>query len=108
MNQEESYIHGMLAFPLLELGRMEEAAAASRKGYEINKEDAWAHHFVSTSDNVILCYHSVALYLSCTFCVCCSCVMFFNMNVSLKKQWSSWKNSQNLGNLAHPSCKPFS
>ncbi|XP_019095160.1 PREDICTED: tetratricopeptide repeat protein 38-like isoform X2 [Camelina sativa] len=44
VNQEESYIHGMLAFPLLELGRMEEAAAASRKGYEINKEDAWAHH----------------------------------------------------------------
>jgi tetratricopeptide (TPR) repeat protein len=43
-NQEESYIHGLLAFPLLELGRMEEAAAASRKGYEINKEDAWAHH----------------------------------------------------------------
>ncbi|KAL0705132.1 hypothetical protein Bca4012_071557 [Brassica carinata] len=45
VNQEESYIHGMLAFPLLELGRMEEAAAASRKGYEINKEDAWAHHW---------------------------------------------------------------
>uniref|UniRef100_M4E7A3 Uncharacterized protein n=1 Tax=Brassica campestris TaxID=3711 RepID=M4E7A3_BRACM len=44
VNQEESYIHGMLAFPLLELGRMEEAAAASRKGYEINKADAWAHH----------------------------------------------------------------
>ncbi|CAH8337033.1 unnamed protein product [Eruca vesicaria subsp. sativa] len=44
VNQEESYIHGMLAFPLLELGRMEEAVAASKKGYEINKEDAWAHH----------------------------------------------------------------
>ncbi|KFK44628.1 hypothetical protein AALP_AA1G283300 [Arabis alpina] len=43
-NEEESYIHGLLAFPLLELGRMEEAAVASRKGYEINKEDAWAHH----------------------------------------------------------------
>ncbi|RID49869.1 hypothetical protein BRARA_H00636 [Brassica rapa] len=43
-NQDESYIHGMLAFPLLELGRMEEAAAASRKGYGINKEDALAHH----------------------------------------------------------------
>ncbi|CAH8253428.1 unnamed protein product [Arabidopsis lyrata] len=43
-NQEESYIHGILAFPLLELGRMEEAAAASKKGYEINKEDSWAHH----------------------------------------------------------------
>nr|VDD43526.1 unnamed protein product [Brassica oleracea] len=46
VNQEESYIHGMLAFPLLELGRMEEAAAASRKGYEINKEGLWAHHFL--------------------------------------------------------------
>ncbi|CAH8306042.1 unnamed protein product [Eruca vesicaria subsp. sativa] len=43
-NQDERYIHGMLAFPLLELGRMEEAAAASRKGYGINKEDALAHH----------------------------------------------------------------
>lgn len=51
MNQEESYIHGTLAFPLLELVRMEEAAAASRKGYEINKEDAWAHHCVSFSNN---------------------------------------------------------
>jgi len=39
--------HGLLAFPLLELGRMEEAAAASRKGFEINKEYAWAHHCVS-------------------------------------------------------------
>ncbi|CAF1928038.1 unnamed protein product [Brassica oleracea var. botrytis] len=46
MNQEESYIQGMHAFPLLELGRMEEDAAASRKGYEINKKDAWAHHCV--------------------------------------------------------------
>uniref|UniRef100_A0A0D2ZXQ8 Uncharacterized protein n=1 Tax=Brassica oleracea var. oleracea TaxID=109376 RepID=A0A0D2ZXQ8_BRAOL len=44
MNQEESYIQSMHAFPLLELGRMEEDAAASRKGYEINKKDAWAHH----------------------------------------------------------------
>ncbi|KAL1218984.1 hypothetical protein V5N11_020294 [Cardamine amara subsp. amara] len=44
LNQDERYIHGTLAFPLLELGRMEEAAVASRKGYEINREDAWAHH----------------------------------------------------------------
>ena len=51
MNQEESYIQGMHAFPLLELGRMEEDAAASRKGYEINKKDAWAHHCVSISNN---------------------------------------------------------
>ncbi|KAL0705129.1 hypothetical protein Bca4012_071554 [Brassica carinata] len=36
----------MHAFPLLELGRMEEDAAASRKGYEINKKGAWAHHCV--------------------------------------------------------------
>jgi len=33
--------------------------------------------------------------------------MFFNMNVGLKKQWSSWKHSQELGPLAHPSCKAF-
>ncbi|KAH0911551.1 hypothetical protein HID58_034872 [Brassica napus] len=60
VNQEESYIHGMLAFPLLELGRMEEAAAASRKGYEINKEDAWAHHcthqYTHNWWHIALCY----------------------------------------------------
>ena len=64
MNQEESYIHGILAFPLLELGRMEEAAVASRKGYEINKEDAWAHHCVSISNK---------------FLTHCTCVFFLQL-----------------------------
>ncbi|KAG6758954.1 hypothetical protein POTOM_035417 [Populus tomentosa] len=43
-NQEEDYIYGMLAFPLLELGRMADAEEAARKGYEINKQDYWAQH----------------------------------------------------------------
>ncbi|GAB2280350.1 hypothetical protein Dimus_014987 [Dionaea muscipula] len=43
-NQEASYIYGMLAFPLLELGKMEEAEKAARKALEINKQDVWAQH----------------------------------------------------------------
>ncbi|KAF3604828.1 hypothetical protein DY000_02046407 [Brassica cretica] len=64
MNQEESYIQGMHAFPLLELGRMEEDAAASRKGYEINKKDAWAHHclcHVLEHECSVTCYKALLL-----------------------------------------------
>ncbi|KAM5566600.1 tetratricopeptide repeat protein 38 [Rosa sericea] len=43
-NQQEEYVYGMLAFPLLELGRMADAEKAARKGYEINKQDCWTHH----------------------------------------------------------------
>ncbi|XP_059655930.1 uncharacterized protein LOC132302938 isoform X1 [Cornus florida] len=43
-NQEENYVYGMLAFPLLELGRMADAEKAAKKGFEINKEDCWAQH----------------------------------------------------------------
>ncbi|KAI4328354.1 hypothetical protein L6164_020713 [Bauhinia variegata] len=43
-NEGENYIYGMLAFPLLELGRMREAEKAARKGFEISKEDLWAQH----------------------------------------------------------------
>ncbi|CAN8291658.1 unnamed protein product [Cochlearia groenlandica] len=43
-NQEQDYVYGMLAFPLMELGHLEEAEKAARKGYEINKNDSWAHH----------------------------------------------------------------
>ncbi|XP_042499209.1 tetratricopeptide repeat protein 38 [Macadamia integrifolia] len=43
-NQQESYIYGMLAFPLLELSRMEDAEKAARKGLEINKQDLWSQH----------------------------------------------------------------
>ncbi|KAF4400640.1 hypothetical protein G4B88_023048 [Cannabis sativa] len=45
-NQLENYIYGMLAFPLLELGQMEEAEKAARKALEINKDDCWAQHNV--------------------------------------------------------------
>ncbi|EOY00230.1 Tetratricopeptide repeat (TPR)-like superfamily protein isoform 2 [Theobroma cacao] len=43
-NQQENYIYGMLAFPLLELGRMADAESAAEKGFEINKQDFWAQH----------------------------------------------------------------
>lgn len=43
-NEQENYIYGMYAFPLLELGRMEDAERALRKALEINKEDSWAQH----------------------------------------------------------------
>ncbi|PIA62429.1 hypothetical protein AQUCO_00200444v1 [Aquilegia coerulea] len=43
-NQEESYIYGLLAFPLLELDRMVDAEEAARKGLEIYKYDLWSQH----------------------------------------------------------------
>ncbi|KAI5679104.1 hypothetical protein M9H77_10054 [Catharanthus roseus] len=43
-NEREDYIYGMLAFPLLELGRMVDAEKAAKEGFEINKEDAWVQH----------------------------------------------------------------
>jgi hypothetical protein len=45
-NQDQNFIYGMLAFPLLELGRMEEAEVAARKGLAINKNDFWSQHNV--------------------------------------------------------------
>lgn len=47
MNNNEEYIYGMLAFPLLELGQMEDAEKAAKKGYEIKKDDPWSQHAVS-------------------------------------------------------------
>ncbi|RDX73424.1 Tetratricopeptide repeat protein 38, partial [Mucuna pruriens] len=43
-NEGENYIYGMLAFPLLELGLMEDAEKAARRGFEINKQDNWSQH----------------------------------------------------------------
>jgi hypothetical protein len=45
-NQDQNYIYGMLAFPLLELGKMAEAERAARKGLAINKNDVWSQHNV--------------------------------------------------------------
>lgn len=39
----------MLAFPLLELGQMEEAEKAGKRGLEICKDDPWSQHAVSLS-----------------------------------------------------------
>lgn len=47
MNEHENYVYGMLAFPLLELGRMEDAEKAAKRGCEINKDDPWSQHAVS-------------------------------------------------------------
>ncbi|CAN4116228.1 unnamed protein product [Withania somnifera] len=44
VNKHESYIYGMLAFPLLELGRYVDAEEAAKKGFEIYSEDSWTHH----------------------------------------------------------------
>ncbi|XP_040967913.1 tetratricopeptide repeat protein 38 isoform X3 [Gossypium hirsutum] len=43
-NQQENFIYGMLAFPLLELGRMADAEDAAKRGFEINNQDVWAQH----------------------------------------------------------------
>uniref|UniRef100_A0A0D9VXN0 Tetratricopeptide repeat protein 38 n=1 Tax=Leersia perrieri TaxID=77586 RepID=A0A0D9VXN0_9ORYZ len=43
-NQDQNYIYGLLAFPLLELGRMDDAEKAARKGLAINKNDCWSQH----------------------------------------------------------------
>lgn len=39
----------MLSFALLEVGQMEDAEKAAKKGFEINNEDSWAQHGVSTT-----------------------------------------------------------
>ncbi|MCD7462330.1 hypothetical protein HAX54_048273 [Datura stramonium] len=44
VNKHESYIYGMLAFALLELGRYADAEEAAKKGFEIDSKDAWTHH----------------------------------------------------------------
>ncbi|XP_012568255.1 uncharacterized protein [Cicer arietinum] len=43
-NEGENYIYGMLAFPLLELGKMKDAEKAAKRGFEINKKDGWSQH----------------------------------------------------------------
>ncbi|KAI8527248.1 hypothetical protein RHMOL_Rhmol12G0061000 [Rhododendron molle] len=43
-NEHENYIYGMLSFALLEVGRMEDAEKAAKKGLEICNEDSWAQH----------------------------------------------------------------
>lgn len=44
VNNQQDFVYGMLAFPLLELGKMEDAEKAAKKGFQINKEDPWSQH----------------------------------------------------------------
>ena len=46
-NDENHYIHGMLAFGLEQCHRLSEAEAAGRKATEMNRHDPWAHHAVA-------------------------------------------------------------
>lgn len=42
-------MYGMLAFPLLELGRMDEAEDAAKRGLQIENNDFWSQHAVCYS-----------------------------------------------------------
>jgi hypothetical protein len=53
----------MLAFSLLELGRMADAEEAARKGYEINKQDYWAQHAVGSHRLSMMQYMISCLFM---------------------------------------------
>ncbi|KAE9459009.1 hypothetical protein C3L33_09074, partial [Rhododendron williamsianum] len=55
-NEHENYIYGMLSFALLEVGRMEDAEKAAKKGFEIYNEDSWAQHGNSPMRKVLEVY----------------------------------------------------
>ncbi len=46
-NQEIGYVHGMRAFALEQLNRLDEAEADARRAVEMRREDPWAHHAVA-------------------------------------------------------------
>lgn len=46
-NIHHDFVYGMLAFPLLELGRMGDAEKAAKMGFQINNKDPWSQHAVS-------------------------------------------------------------
>ncbi|MQM05976.1 hypothetical protein Taro_038791 [Colocasia esculenta] len=75
-NQEEAYIYGMLAFPLLELGRTCDAEKSSLKGLEINKNDVWSQHAVSQwcSCSEVACLHN--MLITCYSVLCTSICPF--------------------------------
>jgi hypothetical protein len=46
-NEENHYVHGMVAFGYEECHRLREAEAAGRKATEMQRRDPWAHHSVA-------------------------------------------------------------
>ncbi|KAJ7521125.1 hypothetical protein O6H91_19G039100 [Diphasiastrum complanatum] len=43
-NRDTAYMHGLLAFSLLEVGRYDEAETAARRALTIENQDIWAQH----------------------------------------------------------------
>lgn len=72
----------MLAFPLLELGRMADAEKAARKGLEINEEDPWVHHAVSK--NSVAIHHACMLIIITFIGVLKMVFNNFSMSTSIK------------------------
>ncbi|KAH7570175.1 hypothetical protein JRO89_XS05G0062400 [Xanthoceras sorbifolium] len=110
-NQQEDYIYGMLAFPLLELGRMADAEEAAKKGFEINKQDFWAQHAVNYFTIIydfgcmdLSPYRKLSEAGYSILLLLVVCVMFFSTSAVSKKQCSSWKNAHLLGVLVRHSC----
>lgn len=46
-NREIGYVHGMRAFALEQLNRLDEAEADARRAVEMRRDDPWAHHAVA-------------------------------------------------------------
>lgn len=46
-NEENHFVHGMVAFGLEQCHRLPEAEAAGRKATEMDRRDPWAHHAVA-------------------------------------------------------------
>lgn len=46
-NEEVGYVHGMRAFALEQLNRLDEAEADARRAVEMRRNDPWAHHAIA-------------------------------------------------------------
>lgn len=62
-NHDSPFIHGMLAFALVEVGgRMREAEMAARQGLTIDDHDLWAQHAVRAMPALCARCHSALHY----------------------------------------------
>jgi hypothetical protein len=62
-NHDSPFIHGMLAFALVEVGgRMREAEMAARQGLTIDDHDLWAQHVVRAMPALCARCHSALHY----------------------------------------------
>ncbi|XP_014503742.2 uncharacterized protein LOC106764048 isoform X4 [Vigna radiata var. radiata] len=75
-NEGQNYIYGMLAFPLLELGQMEEAEKAASRGFEINKEDIWSQHVLCHVLQYKCCFREAVKFMEECSSSWCSAASF--------------------------------